>query len=409
SGLDKPQLFPGVSSHTVNVYLSSIQRGLTAKVFRTHHATAAVRDSLAAAAVKRDDPEYKKWEVATLANLEAARLCNHTKQATGNWEATQQRFEERRQRAEERAAATGAKAEDLRKALAKLKREAREKTAAEADPAKAKAVRARYQKRIAAAQARVDAAKETHSRAQAALGKILAQSDIAGHKRTWNLGTSLKSYIDPRVYHRWGEQVGYDALGRYYPTILQRKFAWVRVENEPSASSENDLANRVTVRTCMSSDLTAVAQMFDALAAEGESAADLPREIAEIARRFLPALGKEWQEAVVALGEEDEVIGMAVIGPAWEHEDSAALDICAYLRPEWRETGLPRLLADELYRRLQSFQLHNPGRTYELYPRDRGWLPYAAELWAELAADDSEEEDLTAVSEPAEEDVEVIK
>ncbi|MHB1295771.1 MAG: DNA topoisomerase I, partial [Anaerolineae bacterium] len=44
SGRDKPQLFPGVSSHTVNVYLSSIQRGLTAKVFRTHHATAAVRD-----------------------------------------------------------------------------------------------------------------------------------------------------------------------------------------------------------------------------------------------------------------------------------------------------------------------------------------------------------------------------
>ena len=47
-------------------------------------------------------------------------------------------------------------------------------------------------------------------------------------KRTWNLGTSLKSYIDPRVYYEWGQQVGYDVLEHYYPAALRNKFAWVR-------------------------------------------------------------------------------------------------------------------------------------------------------------------------------------
>ncbi len=40
---DKPQIFPDVGSRDVNAYLSEILPGLTAKVFRTHHATMAVR------------------------------------------------------------------------------------------------------------------------------------------------------------------------------------------------------------------------------------------------------------------------------------------------------------------------------------------------------------------------------
>lgn len=53
---DKPQLFPDVASRDVNAYLSGIQPGLTAKVFRTHHATTAVRESLAEAAIPPDQP-----------------------------------------------------------------------------------------------------------------------------------------------------------------------------------------------------------------------------------------------------------------------------------------------------------------------------------------------------------------
>ncbi|UCH36947.1 MAG: DNA topoisomerase I, partial [Candidatus Bathyarchaeota archaeon] len=52
--------------------------------------------------------------------------------------------------------------------------------------------------------------------------KIEAQKET----RDYNLGTSLKSYIDPRVYYRWGEKVGYD-WKNYYSKSLQRKFSWV--------------------------------------------------------------------------------------------------------------------------------------------------------------------------------------
>jgi DNA topoisomerase-1 len=44
--------------------------------------------------------------------------------------------------------------------------------------------------------------------------------------RDYNLGTSLRSYIDPRLYYRWGNKVGFD-WKLYYPKTLQRKFSWV--------------------------------------------------------------------------------------------------------------------------------------------------------------------------------------
>jgi DNA topoisomerase-1 len=44
--------------------------------------------------------------------------------------------------------------------------------------------------------------------------------------RDYNLGTSLRSYIDPRTYKQWGRKVDYD-WKNYYSKTLQRKFAWV--------------------------------------------------------------------------------------------------------------------------------------------------------------------------------------
>jgi DNA topoisomerase-1 len=48
--------------------------------------------------------------------------------------------------------------------------------------------------------------------------------------RDYNLATSLKSYIDPRIYHEWGKQVNYD-WKHYYSKTLQRKFSWVEHES----------------------------------------------------------------------------------------------------------------------------------------------------------------------------------
>ena len=230
----KPQIFPGIRSSDVNAYLSEILPGLTAKVFRTHHATQAVRDSLAASEVEPCDPEYKKWSAVSLANLEAAVLCNHYKQSPANWKERRQRAKERQEKRKERVAHYRSQVRQARGALDELKREAREKREEARTKTKAQRerLRDRYAKKIERAQKRVETAKGRLERAQTAQDKAKTKGAIAARKRTWNLGTSLKSYIDPRVLYEWGQQVEYDVLERYYPKALRGKFAWVREQEQ---------------------------------------------------------------------------------------------------------------------------------------------------------------------------------
>ena len=88
---------------------------------------------------------------------------------------------------------------------------------------------------MADAERRLEGARVQLAKARLAVDKIKAQASIASKKRTWNLGTSLKSYIDPRVYYQWGQEVEYDVLERYYPKALRRKYAWVKSEAEGAA------------------------------------------------------------------------------------------------------------------------------------------------------------------------------
>lgn len=231
---DKPQLFPDIGSRDVNAYLSEVLPGLTAKVFRTHHATEAVRSSLKASDVKASDPEYEKHKAATLANLQAAVLCNHTKTAPLNWPARREKLEERQRKAEERVQRYRLQVQEHTKALAALRQEAPEKKAG-ASAAKRKKVEASYQKKIERAKRKVEAAQDRLQKAKEARDKLKAHTIITTKTRTWNLGTSLKSYIDPRVYYRWGQQVEYDVLECYYPKKLRQKFAWVKECDQDTA------------------------------------------------------------------------------------------------------------------------------------------------------------------------------
>jgi DNA topoisomerase-1 len=224
---DKPQLFPDIGSRDVKSYLSEVLAGLTAKMFRTHHATEAVRSSLEASDVEAGAPEYEKRKAATLANLEAAILCNHTKNAPPSWPARGERLKERRRKAEERVQRYRSQVKEHTEALTALRQEAREKKA-NASPARRKKLEASYQKKIERAKRRIETAKGRLQRAKDARGKIKAQTVIATKTRTWNLATSLKSYIDPRVYYKWGQQVEYDVLENFYPKKLRQKFAWVK-------------------------------------------------------------------------------------------------------------------------------------------------------------------------------------
>jgi DNA topoisomerase-1 len=62
--------------------------------------------------------------------------------------------------------------------------------------------------------------------AQAQTEAARRKVELAILTRDYALGTSLKNYIDPRVYKAWADCVGFDWKS-LYPKTLQRKFAWV--------------------------------------------------------------------------------------------------------------------------------------------------------------------------------------
>ncbi len=161
-------MFEGMRSDRVNEFLGEVVPGVSAKVFRTYHASKVVAEYLKNAEVGKDDPEYVKKNTATMANLEAAIICNHKRKLPKNWE------------------------NSLAKKTERLKVLQSRKTKKSAEAVKA-------------ARMRMKSMKAT---------------------RDYNLGTSLKSYIDPRLYYQWGKNVEFDWKS-YYPKTLQRKFSWV--------------------------------------------------------------------------------------------------------------------------------------------------------------------------------------
>lgn len=167
SGKGPGQLvFDGIDSTRVNRFLSSILPGLTAKVFRTHHATLVAEQYLRSKDL-RDKDELEKLYHAKMANLEAAVFCNHQRTVPKNWESS---LEKKKQKLEE------------------LK--AREK---------------RDEKRMK---------------------KLMLDINLQMKTKTYNLNTALKNYIDPRVYKSWCDHVGLD-WGKIYTKSMQRKFSWV--------------------------------------------------------------------------------------------------------------------------------------------------------------------------------------
>lgn len=164
----KSQLFESVRSDNVGEFLSEVMPGLTAKVFRTYHATKAVREYLEKAKVSKSDPDYLKKKAATMANLEATRICNHKRKLPKKWH------------------------ESLAKKVERLRKLKSTKTK-------------RSKERVKELKVKIDTMKVT---------------------RDYNLGTSLKSYIDPRIYSEWFSKIDLD-WKNFYSKTLQRKFSWV--------------------------------------------------------------------------------------------------------------------------------------------------------------------------------------
>ena len=168
------QIFHDITSRHVNEFLGKIVKGMTAKVFRTYLATIVVKDYLKKVDELDSKSENIKIYHAKLANLEAAVTCNHKRTIPKTFEESLQKKRDALKKLKE----TVPKTEKQREKL-KLREE-----------------------------------------------KMKLTIDLAEKTRDYNLGTSLRNYIDPRVFKAWTDQVGLE-WEKLYTTALQKKFQWV--------------------------------------------------------------------------------------------------------------------------------------------------------------------------------------
>ena len=261
-----PTLFDEVNSSVVSQFLDEVMEGITAKVFRTCYATEAVEARLKELPVEKDAPDYRKKHAATLANLEAAITCNHKRTIPKTWEQSltrqKERLAARKRRAkenmrkyrerirdaiakyEERIARYDAKLMEDKKKLDEYKQEL--KTREEAGKStkgikkriaskrsvirngreRIKNTRDKHRDRVEKLKERMETRRR---RDEMMIEKAMLQIEAKELTRDYNLGTSLKSYVDPRVYYEWGRDVEYD-WRNYYSSTLEKKFSWVDPE-----------------------------------------------------------------------------------------------------------------------------------------------------------------------------------
>src|SRR6188472_2266471 len=191
-------IFDGITSGKVNAFLRSIDPknvpGLTAKVFRTYIATKTLKESLANPPLRIDksSSQAQKIYVAKMANLKAAITCNHKKGIDPRNPASKkslEQFEESIKKKQETI-------EELKTAIAEKKW-------------KKEIQRKRMGERVERVELQLKLQKET---------------------RDYNLGTSLRNYIDPRVMRAWLLYIDLD-WNTIYTTTLRRKFKWAENYN----------------------------------------------------------------------------------------------------------------------------------------------------------------------------------
>jgi DNA topoisomerase-1 len=172
----KENLFEGIDSKKVSRFLSEKMPGLTAKVFRTWRCTKTVKEELAKSGTAKEDPVYVKKFHAKMANFKVAEVANHKRKIPPSFD--------------ERLAKKEAALKEMEAQLEQKKAEG---------------------KKTASLETRIEKAR--------------LDIELTRLTKEYNLGTSLKSYIDPTAYVQWARKVDFD-LEKFYPATLRKKFSW---------------------------------------------------------------------------------------------------------------------------------------------------------------------------------------
>ena len=161
------RIFSGITTDAVREFLSEAMPRLSPKVFRTFSATQLFRQELEKSKVTSANTDAEKKMALIEANAAVARLLNHQMAVPKKWQET-------------------------------------------------------YEKRLAMQRAlRGKEGKSAAKRSQS----LKLRLELMRLSKKWNLGTSLRNYIDPRVVVEFCRRVTYDWRA-YYPKTLVNKFAW---------------------------------------------------------------------------------------------------------------------------------------------------------------------------------------
>jgi len=213
----KDEIFEDITSRHVNAYYSSIVNGLTAKVFRTYLATTMVKNYLKEHDNMKGKTPNEKLYHAKLANLEAAIMCNHKRTIPKTFEETLENKREILKNIN--------KEQPWKKTLDALKK-------AESSEDKTDVQKKNNAKKIKTLNEQIKKQKEKHKERTE---KLQLQIDLSEKTKDYNLGTSLRNYIDPRIFKAWTNEVGVE-WEKLYTAALQKKFLWV--QNEKVSWSE---------------------------------------------------------------------------------------------------------------------------------------------------------------------------
>ena len=218
---DKQEIFDGITSRHVNAYYSTLVKGLSAKVFRTYLASSVVSKYLRDHDNIKSESNMKKLFHAKMANLDSAIMCNHKRTIPKNFEQSLQKKKDTLSNVEKSKPWLKSE-ESLKKTQSKTTKTEKQK---EKQIERVKKIRATMKKQ-----------KERHKER---IEKLQLQIELTQKTRDHNLGTSLRNYIDPRIFKTWTDEVGAE-WEKLYTSALQKKFLWVKSIN----SKWNDISKQ---------------------------------------------------------------------------------------------------------------------------------------------------------------------
>jgi len=173
SGSKTDELFT-VRASDVNTYLKTFDKSLTAKVFRTYHASLKFETELNSADITAKSTQEKKLFAFEHSNIEVAKLCNHKRGV---------------------AADLTGKNKKLDEAISKTKKDMK------------------------------GASEKRKVTLKKKLNTLQNRKTLTGEGGQITCTTSKANYIDPRISIAWSKRMDVP-IGKIYPPTLKSKYDW---------------------------------------------------------------------------------------------------------------------------------------------------------------------------------------